>query len=169
MSHGYLVVVTTSQCYVYTTRNWNTPTIFDLRDGSVSLIVQADKHFLLVESGAVHLYSYEGRLICSPRWPGMRPETLSTQTVSVSNDCIAVRDQVDERNVHLFDAQSGKPLNDGGRPYVHKQEVAEVALDQVGLPNTRKLALVDKNRDLFILGVRRFGQGSTASSQQVRS
>ncbi len=25
MSHGYLVVVTISQCYVYTTRNWNTP------------------------------------------------------------------------------------------------------------------------------------------------
>ena len=140
------------------------PLIFDLRDSSISLIVQADKHFLLAESGAVHLYSYEGRLICSPRWPGMRPKTLSTQTVSVSNDCMAVRDQVDERNVYLFNAQSGKPLNNGGRPYAHRQEVTEVALDQVGLPNMRKLALVNKNRDLFILGVRRFGQGSTASS-----
>ena len=61
MSHGHLVVVTTSQCYVYTTRKWNTPTIFDLKDGSVSLVVQADKHFLLVESNAIYLYSYEGR------------------------------------------------------------------------------------------------------------
>ena len=40
LGHGYLVVATTSQCYVYTTKNWNTPTIFDLKDGSVSLIAQ---------------------------------------------------------------------------------------------------------------------------------
>ena len=40
LSHGHLVVATTSQCYVYTTKNWNTPTIFDLKDGSVSLIAQ---------------------------------------------------------------------------------------------------------------------------------
>ncbi len=165
MSHGYLVVVTTSQCYVYTTRNWNTPTIFDLKDGSVALIVQADKHFLLVESNAIYLYSYEGRLICSPRWPGMRPETLSIHSVSLSNDCVAVKDQVDEKNVHLFDTQSGKPLNDG-KPFSHRQEVAEVALDQVGLPNSRKMAIVDKNRDLFLVSVRRFGQGGSSQQQQ---
>ena len=40
LGHGFLVVATTSQCYVYTTKNWNTPTIFDLKDGSVSLIAQ---------------------------------------------------------------------------------------------------------------------------------
>ena len=101
----------------------------------------------------------------------MRPETLSAHTVSVSNDCVAVRDQADERNVHLFDAQSGKPLNDGGRPFQHRQEVAEVALDQAGLPNARKMAIVDKNRDLFLVAVRRFGQGGGgggSSPQQAR-
>ena len=70
LANNHLVVATTAQCYVYTTRNWNTPTIFDLRDGAVSLIVQAERHFLLVEVGGVHLYSYEGRLLCSPRWAG---------------------------------------------------------------------------------------------------
>ena len=43
LSHGHLVVATTSQCYVYTTKNWNTPTIFDLKDGSVSLIAQVKR------------------------------------------------------------------------------------------------------------------------------
>ena len=165
LDYGFLVVVTTSQCYIYTTRNWNTPTIFDLKDGSVSLIKQAEKHFLLVEANAVYLYSYEGRLICSPKWPGMRPETLNAGTVSVSVDTIAVRDQNDERNVHLFDASTGKPLNDG-KPFVHRQEIAEIELDQIGLPNQRKLAIVDKNRDLFLANVRRFGQ---ASGQQQTS
>ena len=60
LGYNHLVVATTSQCYVYTTRNWNTPTIFELKDGSVSLIVQAEKHFLLIESNSIHLYSYEG-------------------------------------------------------------------------------------------------------------
>ena len=77
LSHGHLVVATTSQCYVYTTKNWNTPIIFDLKEGSVSLLLQANKHFLLVESTAVYIYSYEGRMICSPKWAGMRPEALS--------------------------------------------------------------------------------------------
>ena len=77
LSHGHLVVATTSQCYVYTTKNWNTPIIFDLKEGSVSLLLQANKHFLLVESQAIYIYSYEGRMVCSPKWSGMRPEALS--------------------------------------------------------------------------------------------
>ena len=103
VSNGHLVVATTSQCYVYTTRNWNTPIIFDLKEGSVSLILQASKHFLIVESLAVYVYSYEGRLLCSPKWPGMRPEALSRQSISLSTDSVAIKDQSDEKSVHLFD------------------------------------------------------------------
>ena len=108
LSHGHLVVATTSQCYVYTTKNWNTPIIFDLKEGSVSLLLQTNKHFLLVESLAVYIYSYEGRMVCSPKWAGMRPEALSRlpspahthniiltflfrQVISLSSDCVAIR------------------------------------------------------------------------------
>ena len=89
MKLGHLVVATTSQCSVYTTRNWNTPVIFDLRDGAVTLIVQSERHFLLVESSGLHLYSYEGRLLCSPKWPGMRPDMLTSATVSLR--CVLIR------------------------------------------------------------------------------
>ena len=44
---------------------------------------------------------------------GMRPEMLTLHTVSVSPDTIAIRDAMDDKAVHLFDATSGKPLNDG--------------------------------------------------------
>jgi intraflagellar transport protein 80 len=50
--------------------------------------------------------------------------------VSVSPDTIAIRDQNDEKVVHLFDASTGKPLNDG-KPFSHRLDVSEVALDQV--------------------------------------
>ena len=43
----------------------------------------------------------------------MRPEMLTLHTVSVSPDTIAIRDAMDDKAVHLFDATSGKPLNDG--------------------------------------------------------
>ena len=79
----------------------------------------------------------------------MRPDTLTSNTVSLSPDTVAIRDQADEKLVHLFDASSGKPLNDG-KPFAHRLEIAEIALDQVGLQSQRKLAYVDKNRDLFV-------------------
>jgi hypothetical protein len=43
MGHDHLIVATARQCYVYATRNFATPHIFDLK-GSVSLILQADKY-----------------------------------------------------------------------------------------------------------------------------
>ena len=74
---------------------------------------------------------------------------LTSATISLSTDTLAIRDQVDEKTVHLFDAASGKALNDG-KPFQHRLEIAEIALDQVGLQTHRKLAYVDKNRDLFL-------------------
>ena len=49
-----------------------------------------------------------------------------------------------------------------------RQEIAEISLDQIGLPNTRKLAVVDKNRDLFVANVRQYkgGHGGGGGQQQ---
>uniref|UniRef100_A0A8C4X7R3 Intraflagellar transport 80 homolog (Chlamydomonas) n=1 Tax=Erpetoichthys calabaricus TaxID=27687 RepID=A0A8C4X7R3_ERPCA len=155
--HGHLVVTTSLQCYVYSTKNWNTPLIFDLKEGTVSLILQAERHFLLVDGAGIYLFSYEGRLISTPKFPGLRTDTLNSQTISLSNDTIAIRDKADEKAVFLIDALSGKPLGDG-KSLLHKMEIMEIALDQYGSANERKLALIDKNRDLYIALVRRFGR-----------
>ncbi|XP_041261975.1 intraflagellar transport protein 80 homolog isoform X2 [Onychostruthus taczanowskii] len=157
LNYGYLVVSTSLQCYVFSTRNWNTPLIFDLKEGTVSLILQAERHFLLVDGGGLYLYSYEGRLISSPKYPGMRTDILNALTVSLSNDTLAVRDKADEKVIYIFEALSGKPLGDG-KPLTHKTEIVEIALDQKGLTSERKIAFIDKNRDLFITSVKRFGK-----------
>lgn len=44
-----------------------------------------------------------------------------------------------------------------GRPMIHSNEISELALDQAGTANERKLAFVDKNRDLYITNVRIIG------------
>ncbi|NXC25987.1 IFT80 protein, partial [Campylorhamphus procurvoides] len=157
LDYGYLVVSTSLQCYVFSTKNWNTPLIFDLKEGTVSLILQAERHFLLVDGGGLYLYSYEGRLISSPKYPGMRTDTLNAQTVSLSNDTLAVKDKADEKVIYIFEALSGKPLGDG-KPLTHKTEIVEIALDQKGLTSERKIAFIDKNRDLYITSVKRFGK-----------
>ncbi|KAK2191278.1 hypothetical protein NP493_56g04017 [Ridgeia piscesae] len=152
----HLIVATSSQCYIYSVKNWNTPTIFDLKEGSVTLVVQAAKFFLLVDQSSVYVYSYEGRLTCTPRFTGMRCDILNYQTVSLSTDTVAIRDKVDEKAVHLFDLMTGKPLGDG-KPFIHTMDIMEVALDQSGSASERRLAFVDKNRDLYLTQVRVYG------------
>ncbi|XP_060053560.1 intraflagellar transport protein 80 homolog isoform X2 [Erinaceus europaeus] len=132
LNYAHLVVSTSLQCYVFS-------------------------HFLLVDGGGIYLYSYEGRFISSPKFPGMRTDILNAQTVSLSNDTIAIKDKTDEKIIFLFEASTGKPLGDG-KLLSHKNEISEIALDQKGLTNDRKIAFIDKNRDLYITSVKRFGK-----------
>ena len=39
LGYNHMVVVTPSQCHVFTTKNWNTPVIFNLREGSVCMLL----------------------------------------------------------------------------------------------------------------------------------
>ena len=56
------------------------------------------RHFLVVDSSAVYVYSYDGRLVCSPKFQGMRTDVLNYQTIAISNDTIAMRDKTDEKS-----------------------------------------------------------------------
>lgn len=157
LAFDHLVVTTSLQCYIYNSRNWNTPLIFDLKEGTVSLILQAEKHFLLVDGSGLYIFSYEGRLISSLKLLGMRADILNAQAASISNDTIAIRDKSDEKAILLFDAMTGKAIGDG-KPVTHKLEVLEIALDQCGPTSDRKVALIDKNRDLYLTSVHHLGK-----------
>lgn len=50
-----------------------------------------------MDGAGVYVFSYEGRLISSPKFPGMRADVLSAQGVSLSNDAVAIRDKSDEK------------------------------------------------------------------------
>lgn len=43
LRYSNLVLTTPSQCHIYNKNNWNTPTIFDLKDGSVILLQMCEK------------------------------------------------------------------------------------------------------------------------------
>ncbi|XP_064394634.1 intraflagellar transport protein 80 homolog [Halichondria panicea] len=150
---GHLIVTTSTQAYIYNSRNWTTPVTLDMR-GSVGLIQQSERHFLLTDSASgVQLVSYEGRVVSSIKSPGVQSSMLSQQTTSLSRDTVVIRDHRDDKRVHAFDALTGKELGEG-KPLVHKTEVVGVALSQCGPPTERLLALLDKNNDLYITTVR---------------
>ena len=54
----------------------------------------------MVDGTSILIYSYEGRHISSPRWSGMRTDVMSRQTITLSNDTLAVRDKADEKSTN---------------------------------------------------------------------
>ena len=157
LGYKHLIIVTTSQCHVYSTSNFNTPSIFELRSAGVSFIKQAQKHFLLNTASGIFVYSYEGRQLCNPKIPGnFNLSLLSYRSVSLSNDVLAVKAGQDDRSVLLFDAVSGRVFGDG-TPLVHKLEIQDIHLSKVGSIADRYLALIDKNHDVYLSHVNKDG------------
>lgn len=104
VGHGYLVVATLNQMCVYQRNGneWATPHVFDvsplcLRRFKVvssgpspirstplrsqvkdtpTLLVQCEQYFLTVDSSSVMIYNYEGRMISTPKFSGLRTEFL---------------------------------------------------------------------------------------------
>ncbi|XP_033323231.1 intraflagellar transport protein Oseg5 isoform X1 [Megalopta genalis] len=154
----HLVVITPAQCHIYSVVNWNTPAIFDLKNATVSAVLLAEKQFLLVEWNSVSLYSYQGRLLGTPKWKGMTQERLHPPCVSLCSDTLVIRSQTNEKLLHVLEVAYNKPITES-QSYVHLQDITRVALNQIGGPNERQVALIDLNKDLFLVSVRSTGFG----------
>lgn len=135
------------QCYVYAVHNLHTPHIIDLAH-PVNLILQCENCFLLVDNVAgIRVFSYEGHQLSNPKCMGLRPEFLNKQNLSLSMGSLALVDRNNPKKVVLFDPMSGKEM---GNPIMHMLEITEIALDQYGLGSERKLAVLDRNHDLYL-------------------
>ncbi|XP_076755715.1 intraflagellar transport protein Oseg5 [Xylocopa sonorina] len=154
----HLVVITPAQCHVYSVVNWNTPAIFDLKNTSVSAILLAEKHFLLVEWNSVSLYSYQGRLLGTPKWKGMTQERLYPPCVSLCSDTLVIRSQSNEKLLHVLEVAYNKPITEN-QAYSHLQSITRVSLNHIGGVTDRQVALIDVNKDLFLISIRSTGFG----------
>jgi intraflagellar transport protein 80 len=135
------------QCYVYAVHNLHTPHIIDLAH-PVNLILQCENCFLLVDNVAgIRVFSYEGHQLSNPKCMGLRPEFLNKQNLSLSKGSLALVDRNNPKKVLIFDPMSGKEM---GGPIIHMLEITEIALDQYGLGSERKLAVLDRNHDLYL-------------------
>ena len=111
VGYGFLVVATTSQGYVYNVVNWNTPALIDLKE-TVNLIVQGTKFFAFVDSvSGISIYNYEGKILSSPKYSGLRVEFLNQQYLSVSLDVVTILDTSNKKLIRIFDTATGKAAN----------------------------------------------------------
>ena len=147
MGFDFLVVSTSSQCYIYNIQNLNTPTIFEIK-APPHFLHLCKKHYLMLDQiNGLQVFSYEGRVVCTPKFAGMRPEYLTKEMVSLSPDTLAVVDAVNPKIIHMFDSNTGKELG----KVVHTVEITTVGLNQHNIgPQERLLVFADKNLEFFI-------------------
>lgn len=146
LAHGALVVTTNNQCLVYQSTNWNTPHVEDLKEPP-TLIVQCPHHFALVDANGIQVINYEGRVLSTIKFSGLRTEFLNHQTLSICRDAVALVDPSSAKTVRVFDVYTGRSV---GQPIVHKLDIVRIALSQQGSGADRKLAILDKNKDLYL-------------------
>ncbi|KHJ76960.1 hypothetical protein OESDEN_23420 [Oesophagostomum dentatum] len=77
LAHNQLVVVTTLQLYIYSSRNWNTPVIVDLKDKTVATILQSSRMFLISDGQSLLVFNYDGRNLCEIKVPGNGTNAIS--------------------------------------------------------------------------------------------
>ena len=112
-----------------------------------TLIVQCPHHFALVDSTGIQLINYEGRALSAIKFSGLRSEFLNHQTLSICRDVVALVDPSNPKQVRVFDVFTGRAL---GNPIQHKLDIVRIALNQQGSGADRKIAILDKNKDLYL-------------------
>jgi intraflagellar transport protein 80 len=149
---GQMIVCTTNTCHIYNIagKNWTTPFTFDIRD-TVNLIVQGAKYFALIDASQnFNIYSYEGKLVSSPKYQGLRVEFLNKRHLSLSSDVLALIDPMKPKNIRVFDIASGKASSAN---IEHSTDIIEMDLNQIEMSSERKMCFVDSNRDMFLTSV----------------
>lgn len=158
VGYGHLVVATTTSLCIYPLHALASPYIVESR-GVASFIVQGRSAFAVADpTQGLRVLQYDGKLLCSPRLQGVKPELLSRTTVALGDDVLVVVDLLQRRRVHVLDVSTGKPA---AAAIVHDIEVAEIGVNQAGLGPDRKVYLLDKNRDLHLAQALKGGQPGT--------
>lgn len=153
VNFGRLIVITTTQCYIYRMTALSNPHVFDLKE-TIHLIVQAKSVFLLANNFGINIYSYEGRHISSPKIGDIKNEFLNKQSISLSNNVLAVIEKTikkKSKEIRFFSVMTGKPIYN---PIKHNMKIRAIALSQFGnsknLISKTQIVFIDRNRDLHI-------------------
>lgn len=140
LRHHHLIVCTTHQVYIYNVANLSSPFVIDVKE-PINSVVQGAKFLVLNDViQNIHVYDYEGKHISSPKFQGMKVE-------SISSDVIALLDKANPKLIRLYDIISGKALNSN---IENSNEIISLQLNQTEMVNERKLCFIDSNRDMFL-------------------
>uniref|UniRef100_A0AC35UHV9 WD_REPEATS_REGION domain-containing protein n=1 Tax=Rhabditophanes sp. KR3021 TaxID=114890 RepID=A0AC35UHV9_9BILA len=154
IGYGFLIAVTTKQVYLFHQNNWILPKIIELKEGNVFTIMQAKKYFLLLSNEQIEIMTYEGHAQALIKL-NIQTGSVNEKLVALSDEIVAVIDSTETKIINLFEASTGKALNDG--KIEHVQEIIEIGIDKIGSGSGRKVAFIDNNRDLYLSLVHAYG------------
>uniref|UniRef100_A0A0N4Y602 Intraflagellar transport protein 80 homolog (inferred by orthology to a human protein) n=1 Tax=Nippostrongylus brasiliensis TaxID=27835 RepID=A0A0N4Y602_NIPBR len=155
IAHDHLLVITATQLLIYSSKNWNTPVIIDLKERIITIIKQSSKVFLLSDGHILYVYSYDGRNLSEIKLPDGKQGLINEKASSLSNDTVAIVDRGESTLISLFDPNTAKSQGDG--KINHEHEIVELTLSQCGQINDRLLAFRDSGANVFIAKVRTLG------------
>ncbi|VDO20936.1 unnamed protein product [Haemonchus placei] len=155
IAYDQLVVVTTQQLYIFSSKNWNTPIIVELKEKAIKLVLQASKLFLVSDGQTLFVFNYEGRNLSEIKMPKGKSSLINSKTTSLSNDTVALVDRDETSSIYLFDPTSAKPQGD--EKITHEHEIMELTLCQCGPIADRMLAFRDSEGAVFVAKVRALG------------
>lgn len=85
------------------------------------------KYFALIDASQnFNIYNYDGKLMSSPKYQGLRIEFLNKRHISLSSDVLALIDPMSPKVVRIFDIMSGKMAAEN---IEHKTEILEMKLN----------------------------------------
>ncbi|XP_031630866.1 intraflagellar transport protein 80 homolog isoform X2 [Contarinia nasturtii] len=151
IGYGYLVVATTNQVHIYNEKYTNTPlSIIDARP-DVKVLILAKKHFLVLDSATVSIFTYSGRLHLTPKFPGLTAQLalLNEKILSLGLHYMAVRDCGDESLIHVFDLIPGASRQNDITTCHTKTTVQQIVVSRAGAINDQYMVFIDTNRDIF--------------------
>lgn len=99
LGYEHLVVAAAGgQVHVYQQKYINTPLAVVEGRAGVRHVELARRWFLLVDPHGLWVYSYAGRLVAAPRWPGLAAQAaqLTGEAVALGERLLAVRDEADQ-------------------------------------------------------------------------
>ncbi|VVC31811.1 WD40/YVTN repeat-like-containing domain,WD40 repeat,WD40-repeat-containing domain [Cinara cedri] len=149
MKYNHLIVTTCTQCFVYQMPNLNTPQIINLKDTNVFMINLTKKYFAVFSLNSVNIYTFDCKLVSSPKWPNMQCDVLQTNHVSISDHVLAVRDQLNDKMVHVFEIMPLSTL----QTIKHGFSVTDIQLMSTKSQDKRFLALIDSSMNIFIVHI----------------
>ncbi|CAI4226047.1 unnamed protein product [Auanema sp. JU1783] len=154
IKYDYVMIITITQLYIFSSSNWNTPVITDLKDRTPSIVIQCEKIFLLGDGVFFYILNYDGRTICEIKAPGATGPSLNEMTTALANDTIVFRDRGDIKTLHFFDPSTSKPQGDGA--LTHENDIMEVAISQTGPLSERTVAFRDQNSNIHLALVKTY-------------
>ncbi|VDQ16058.1 unnamed protein product [Trichobilharzia regenti] len=57
----------------------------------------------MADGSSVYVYNYDLRLVCSPKHANLHTDQLYSDSLTISNDAIAIKDKLDEKGKSLRD------------------------------------------------------------------